>query len=77
MTKYKEIYKVVEGSAAATGDLMETLSQAYLDAVESKAREERVRATHEDGGDGDGLHLSANGTSKLRSAKRIKAYGTM
>jgi hypothetical protein len=46
---------------------------AYLDAVGAKARKERLRATHEDGGDADDLHLSADGTSKLRNAKRIKA----
>jgi hypothetical protein len=74
MAKCKEVYKVVEGDVTAVAAFMETLKQY---AVETKSREEQVRATHEDGGETDGLHLSANGTSKLRNAKRIKANGNM
>jgi hypothetical protein len=77
MAKCKEVYKVMEGDVAVTAALMETLNQAYLDAAGAKARKERLRAIHEDGGDADDLHLSANGTSKLRNAKRIKAHGTV
>jgi hypothetical protein len=77
MAKCKEVYKAMEEDTAATAALRKTLNQVYLDKVEATARDKRVRATQEDGGDADGLHLSANGTSKLRNAKRIKAHGTI
>jgi hypothetical protein len=77
MALCKEAYKVIEGDVTAVAALKKTLKQSYLDSVERKAREEQVRATYEDGSETGGLHLSANGTSKLRSAKRFKACGNM
>jgi hypothetical protein len=67
MADCKEVYKVVKGEVTATTTLMETLSQACLDAVGSKARDQWVRATHEDVGGAEGLYIQVKECDENRA----------